>query len=431
MTRDSGSGEFNSMMSSACEIRVVTFDLDNTLWNTSATIDAANAALAKHMNENLPVDGNNNTNSVVRVESVMGKLYAADKARYCPIELDQAKSPVLLTLLRKDAIRHVVSEHGKHQNNNNGEAATNEFVDTAFAVWTKARHEAIPLHLAESATASLQLVQSLQRCAAQGGSRGGGGGRVVIGAITDGNSNPMAIPELAGYFDFCINAEMVGISKPDKRVYLHAVARAMEHPFLQDLMPPTLLSTENRVLTDDQLEELVGPWWVHIGDDFVKDIVAAKNLNMRSIWARELVLDKLVDPMTTALSPKKERTVEELVQFIAEMKVVEMQVGADNYLADSLQKEFADAIADEFRSVAGILQQWQQEASIASESGRNETPQETKPTPPVYEDDTPSAVSSGDSELNPNNQQEKKFCISCGTKLPRAAKFCSSCGEKQ
>jgi FMN phosphatase YigB (HAD superfamily) len=33
----------------------------------------------------------------------------------------------------------------------------------------------------------------------------------------------------------------------------------------------------------------VGPWWVHIGDDFFKDIVAAKESQMRTVWARELI----------------------------------------------------------------------------------------------------------------------------------------------
>merc|ERR1719491_1681763 len=59
------------------EIRVITFDLDNTLWKTSEVIGAANDALATHM-ESQGID------MPVRVEVLMGKLFNADKARYIP-----------------------------------------------------------------------------------------------------------------------------------------------------------------------------------------------------------------------------------------------------------------------------------------------------------------------------------------------------------
>ena len=90
-------------------VRVVTFDLDNTLWDTTATIDAANDALALYMKDTFNVDA--------RVEKAMGTLYKANKARYAPIEGNDAKSPVLLTQLRKDAIRHVVLLNSKQDNN--------------------------------------------------------------------------------------------------------------------------------------------------------------------------------------------------------------------------------------------------------------------------------------------------------------------------
>lgn len=374
------------------------------------------------MDESLP--GN-----ILRTEKVMGTLFRANKARYCPMELDQAKSPVLLTQLRKDAIRHVYSEHygGNHSDGSN----ITSFVETAFDVWAQARHDAIPLHLAQSVTDSLRMVQSLREGSSQ---------RIVVGAITDGNANLMVIPELAKFFDFCVHAETVGIGKPDKRVYLHAVARALQHPSLHDLLldasvaPPGTaerdqVGTVTTTLTEDQCEELAGPWWVHVGDDFVKDIVAAKNLNMRSIWARELIRDQIAGPSTT-VTPKNERTVEELVQVLAEMKVVEMQVGADSYLADSLQKEFADAIADEFGSVADILHRWQREATTVVDSSRHSAVRQTGP-PMVAEEAVSDQLPPADAKANDSRQPDTKFCIVCGTKLPVAAIFCSACGEKQ
>ena len=285
-----------------CDVRVITFDLDNTLWNTSATIAAANDVLATFVNEKLGSDtAVNGTAATVRVEKIMGTLYNKNKAKYSPIEMEQAKAPVLLTQLRKDAIRHVLKEHGGMDDE--------ALVEEAFVVWVNARYESIPNYFAESVITCLQDICSLKTSDNR---------KVVVGAITDGNSDPTNIPELSEYFDFCVNAETVGISKPDKSVYLRGVARALEHPSLHDVLPLEInkfTSTGERRLTEEALEDLVGPWWVHVGDDFLKDCVAAKNLNMRTIWARELVRDHMVKEeawRAAAGSSKQGRTVEDL-----------------------------------------------------------------------------------------------------------------------
>ena len=52
------------------EVRVVSFDLDNTLWNTTATISAANDALASFLDKHEILQPK-------RVELVMGDLFKA------------------------------------------------------------------------------------------------------------------------------------------------------------------------------------------------------------------------------------------------------------------------------------------------------------------------------------------------------------------
>ena len=228
-----------------CEIRVITFDLDNTLWKTGATISAANDELATFVNEKLISDlggnGSRTTSAAtaaatatVRVEKIMGTLYQNSKATYSPIEMEEAKSPVLLTQLRKDAIRHVFKEHSginyddDNDTNNDNARGLEALVEEAFAVWVNARYQNIPSHFAESVITCLQDIRSLKTSENR---------NVLVGAITDGNSDPTMIPELAEFFDFCINAESVGIGKPDKSVYLRGVARALQHPSLQDIVP--------------------------------------------------------------------------------------------------------------------------------------------------------------------------------------------------
>ena len=73
---------------------------------------------------------------------------------------------------------------------------------------------------------------------------------------------------------------LVGVSKPDKLVYLEAAKRIFSHPSFGDLEVD--FSTSEKEL--ESLETAIGPYWVHVGDDFVKDVVAAKSLKMRSIW---------------------------------------------------------------------------------------------------------------------------------------------------
>ena len=78
---------------------------------------------------------------------------------------------------------------------------------------------------------------------------------------------------------------------------------------------------EREELDEDTLEELVGRWWVHVGDDFLKDMVGAKALRMRSIWSKELVLNQLEGQLDVRKeSGKKEKDVGEFVKEITSLK---------------------------------------------------------------------------------------------------------------
>jgi len=113
-------------MSASSPVRVVTFDLDNTLWNTGATIGSANDVLAEFLNENKIVQSQ-------RTETIMGELFQANKSAYCPLagstqqELDAVKAPVLLTKLRKDALCQILME-----DNGYPEEEAKDFAGQAF-----------------------------------------------------------------------------------------------------------------------------------------------------------------------------------------------------------------------------------------------------------------------------------------------------------
>lgn len=370
------------------EVRVVSFDLDNTLWKTGKTIDAANDALAAFMNEH-------RIEQPQRVEKIMGDLFRENKALYCPVEKDEGKSPVLLTMLRKDATQKILREH-----NNYSRKDAAAFADVAFEVWSAARHKAIPDNLASSVQSCLKQIESIKTSL---------GHPIVIGAITDGNSDPRLIEEFSGIFDFVINAESVGISKPDKRVYMRAVSQVMLHPAMKDLAPPGFGDVDN---DDFDLTEFVGPWWIHCGDDFVKDIVAAKSLNMRTVWARELVTDKVAEANTNSKETAKTRSVEDLVKQVSSMKTIEMQVGADDYLADSLQNEFADGIVDRFEDLGNLLQGWHEEALATKTANDALEPLQTEDSEAVAKSEMPPSASGRDAATRLQDLENIKHLLS-------------------
>ena len=408
-------------------VRVISFDLDNTLWKTGATIENANDALAAFLEQNQIVQNK-------RAEVIMGDLFRDNKARYCPVDTETAKGPVMLTLLRKDAIQQVAQV----DNGYNPEAAA-QLAEGAFQAWVTARHQAIPAFLADQVVETLQALATMRATSVQH--------PVKIGAITDGNSNPWLVDCLAGYFDFIVNAEQVGVGKPDKRIYLEAARQVLSEPRFADLLPmddemvsegqqhqenspQTINQNDPSTWSDEFVEDLLGPYWIHIGDDFTKDIVAAKSLNMRTIWVKELVKGKIQKMEQSDMSNKQGsgKTVEDLVKEVSEAKVIQMEVGAEDYLAQALESEFADAVIDRFADLKDVLFGWNYEA-LTAEKQRDDF------LSYMYAAEEPAAVSyssettQGYEEVS--NSNDFKFCVYCGAKLIKEARFCSACGKPQ
>jgi FMN phosphatase YigB (HAD superfamily) len=227
-----------------------------------------------------------------------------------------------------------------------------------------ARYQAIPSHYATDVVAVLEKIRAMRDSQSNQS--------VLVGAITDGNSDPRNVPELAQFFDFCVNAEQVRVSKPDKRVYLKATE--IVHANLQDC-------------DTTDLENWVGPWWIHVGDDFSKDIVAAKNLNIRTVWAREWISAKKLNsskqketaPSNDNNTPSSEQELIEFQKKINSQPFVTMAIGSDDYLVASIQQEFADAIIDNFGDLTRVLREWQDQ-SEAAQLTRSDSQEATRRT---------------------------------------------------
>jgi FMN phosphatase YigB (HAD superfamily) len=440
-------------------IRVVTFDLDNTLWRTGPTITAANDALAEylHTTHGVGID--------CRVEAVMKELSTKFPQSYgsgspsnksitrevhsgtraqgeesSNSNVHIAGAPVFLTRLRTDAIRHVLQRHArKFTDSNDLESAA----QVAFEFWTDFRHNSTLSHLAadvESCLEKIRCLHDVKTDSDQATARTAGSGSVIIGAVTDGNSDPQRVAQLARFFDFCINAENVGVAKPNAAVYRAAIDLVR-----QKLLPVAFSHNEvnedsaalgqasARAKNDNDLtnQDPVGGWWVHVGDDFVKDIVAAKCLGMRTIWCRELIRDKL--PQAPKYQAPQERSVEEFVRAISSSKDIRMTIGADDYLVSQMQEEFADAVVDRFADIADVLALWNgnQASPSPSKVSRAGSIQNAAPRCRFGIGTAESArAASSSSPSRSSAIRSLKFCIHCGCEAPIEAKFCPSCGEK-
>lgn len=502
------------------DIRIVTFDLDNTIWKTTPTISHANKVLNEYMKQRYGVvDG-------TRVEVEMGRLFGLDVGRYAgdvegnedektvggnnnspddysrlvenvghtdnddgvhiqsPKKSQKKQKPVYLTLLRKDAIRSLIQQSQQYATSTTTLSTTTSEtmetqVDEAFELWMDARAQSISQNYAPHVFECLSNIRSSIVSSPSNNSQ------LYIGAITDGNSNPLRIPELSPYFDFVIRAEDVGVSKPDVRVYKAAVAalilqlmkdgRSVEQFFLGEeggsngdddgvVLPTNAYLKPSSFLSDDVLtwkdvdedaveafSDAVGPWWVHVGDDFFKDVVAAKEFQMRTVWVRELIMgedDKSKKPSAsneqrTEEGPKKQRTVEDLVNDISKQKgMIQMAIGESEFLTTSLHEEFSDTILDRFGDLSDLLIRWHEEGVGERVGGDNAASERRLET--SYNEATTtiptelSPPSSSYSDILPNDQADTnqpstdtKFCVFCGTKLPSIAQFCSGCGERQ
>lgn len=305
-------------------IRVITFDLDNTLWCTTSTIGAAIAAVDKYW-------ASQSIQPAVRIEVIMKELFAANKAKYAPLQGQKAASPSQFTQLRMDAMQHLLTQY---HDVSPQQAAV--LADEAFGVMSRARHEAIPQHLAIDVVETLQTL----RCNIN----------VLIGAITDGNANPDHVAALKPFFDFCIQAETVGVSKPDARIFHHAVRHVQ-----QLLSASSALSSSNSVVGTQDL--LAG--WVHIGDDWAKDIVGAKQVGMRTIWCRELIL------ASSSCNPCLALTAKDLSSWSSssKSKTNTPPTSFKGTEVPACAADQVDAIVDRFADIASVLENWHVEQS--------------------------------------------------------------------
>ncbi|AXA64373.1 HAD family hydrolase [Pseudomonas oryzihabitans] len=201
-------------------IHLVTFDLDDTLWEIAPVIHSAEALLRDWFATSAP-----------RLGSVPVEHLWAIRDR----------------LLQQDAgLKHRVSEMRRrviHQallDAGYGEPEAAQLAEAGFAVYLAARQQV---------TLFDDVHPTLERLA----------DRYTLGVLTNGNADVQTIG-LADYFRFALNAEQLGVGKPDPA------------PFREAL----------------RLTGIAADATVHVGDNPVDDVAGAQRAGIRAVWFNPL-----------------------------------------------------------------------------------------------------------------------------------------------
>lgn len=167
-------------------IRLITFDLDDTLWDVRPTLDSAELLLREWLARNAPALNDFSVEALGVIRSTL--LEAQPELRH------------RISELRRRILCHALEQAGYPQ----GEAR--ELAEQAFQVFLEARH-AVQLFP--------EVHPTLERLA----------NHYTLGVITNGNADVRRLG-LADYFHFALCAEELGIGKPDPRPFCEALKRA-------------------------------------------------------------------------------------------------------------------------------------------------------------------------------------------------------------
>ena len=166
-------------------IELITFDLDDTLWDTAPVIVSAELALREWLAEQAPQLGG------VPVEH----LWAIREQ----ILANEPQLKHRISALRRQVLLQALQEAGY------GHEQATQLASAAFEVFLHARHQ---LEVFPEVQPTLEHLARHYR----------------LGVVTNGNADVGRLG-LAEYFRFALCAEDIGIAKPDQRLFHEALVR--------------------------------------------------------------------------------------------------------------------------------------------------------------------------------------------------------------
>ncbi|MDD0976666.1 HAD family hydrolase [Pseudomonas fontis] len=164
-------------------IQLITFDLDDTLWDTAPVIVSAEAVLRDWLAANAPSLG---AVPVEHLYSIRERLVQAEPGLKHRI-----------SALRRRVLFHALADVGY------SEAHARELANEGFEVFLHARHQ---IDIFPEVQPVLEILRH----------------HYTLGVVTNGNADVRRLG-LADYFKFALSAEDLGVGKPDPAPFLEAL----------------------------------------------------------------------------------------------------------------------------------------------------------------------------------------------------------------
>mmetsp|Transcript_8503 Transcript_8503/g.18387 ORF Transcript_8503/g.18387 Transcript_8503/m.18387 type:complete len:362 (-) Transcript_8503:28-1113(-) len=256
------------------KLHLLTFDLDDTIFPIGPVVADANVAQLRTL-LNFGYDTAANEEIVAFSKQIRMELREAG---------DQV---ITYTELRKQSIKREIQRVSSTNNGGISSSSSSRreievhdsVIAAIFNAWLNERHASADRNLFPHAMSALQTIRQTHPTA-------------IIGAITNGRGNPLHMPTIANYFDFCISGEDDGVfprRKPDRGIYDAAITKFME---MQGLS-----------------EKEVDISWIHVGDDLANDVGASAACGAKSIWftMEEEEEDKELPSWSTATKEELQR----------------------------------------------------------------------------------------------------------------------------
>ncbi|MBO1538081.1 HAD-IA family hydrolase [Pseudomonas sp. OA65] len=166
-------------------IELITFDLDDTLWDTAPVIASAEAVLRQWLTDNAPSLGGLPVEHLFSIREQVLREEPNLKHR--------------ISALRRRVLFRALQEAGYDQ------WQASELSDQAFETFLHARHQ---LDIFPEVQPTLEILAN----------------HFALGVVTNGNADVRRLG-LADYFKFALCAEDIGIAKPDARLFHEALQR--------------------------------------------------------------------------------------------------------------------------------------------------------------------------------------------------------------
>ena len=167
-------------------IRVITFDLDNTLWNVHPVISGAEQRMADWLQERVP-----EVMDLYRDGAAVSGMRAALIAEQPAVAHDVSR-------MREELVYRCIRRVGR------GRGTARRLARSAFQVFLDARHEV------EFFEGALDILERLARS-------------YTLGSLTNGNADPKRL-KLDRYFSFSFSAAAVGARKPAPAMFEAALS---------------------------------------------------------------------------------------------------------------------------------------------------------------------------------------------------------------